>query len=339
MKNFQNLLIALTLLILACCGGKAFSKNPFINWHTVSSDYSFINQMLDSSLNSRMNDSFDVFAMRGCLFGNCKDGIGKFVNSNLTYTGEWRDGKKNGKGECKWLNGNIFDGEWKDDHLLKGKLTFKDGDIYDGEWKNNKREGKGKYTFKDGDIYDGEWKNDKYEGKGKLTFKDGEIYDGEWKNDKYDGKGKATYSNSNIYIGEWKNGKREGKGKYTFKDGSVYIGEWKNDKYEGKGKLTKPTGEVFSEDWVADDYQTSNSNVSNSIIDSTKMSQVSVKSNVKNHPVELYVYATIIMFLFLGISFLYKRSTNLSAKIESLKIQIDEIQRTQLEILRTLKDK
>ena len=38
-----------------------------------------------------------------------------------------------------------------------GKMIYKNGDIYQGEFKNDKKEGKGLMTFTNGNKYDGEW--------------------------------------------------------------------------------------------------------------------------------------------------------------------------------------
>ena len=53
--------------------------------------------------------------------------------------GEWKDGKKNGR----------------------GVLTYASGDKYDGEWKDNKQQGCGVYMRADGSIWHGGlWEND-----------------------------------------------------------------------------------------------------------------------------------------------------------------------------------
>ena len=50
-----------------------------------------------------------------------------------SYSGEWKQDKKEGKGVKVWNN----------------------GDKYDGEWKNDLREGKGTHCFSNGDKYVG----------------------------------------------------------------------------------------------------------------------------------------------------------------------------------------
>ena len=31
------------------------------------------------------------------------------------YTGEWKRGKKFGRGKCEYASGEVYDGDWKDD--------------------------------------------------------------------------------------------------------------------------------------------------------------------------------------------------------------------------------
>ena len=56
--------------------------------------------------------------------------------------------EKNGKGEIKFHNGDVYEGEWVNNNLEtlfwgKGKYTHKNGSFYDGEWQNGMRHGQG----------------------------------------------------------------------------------------------------------------------------------------------------------------------------------------------------
>lgn len=45
--------------------------------------------------------------------GSIKLGPYKLENGSI-YVGEWRKGKKNGKGIQKWEDGSLYEGYWKD---------------------------------------------------------------------------------------------------------------------------------------------------------------------------------------------------------------------------------
>ena len=77
----------------------------------------------------------------------------EFYGSNdvLAFEGEYKNGKRNGKGKEYNINGNL---------------------IFEGEYKNGKRNGKGKEYSTDGDlIFEGEYKNGKRNGKGQEKEK------------------------------------------------------------------------------------------------------------------------------------------------------------------------
>lgn len=61
-----------------------------------------------------------------------------------SYSGEWKDGKIEGRGVFMWVNGDRFEGEWKND-LQNGQGTFaaSDGSVYYGGWKNGLKDGDG----------------------------------------------------------------------------------------------------------------------------------------------------------------------------------------------------
>jgi len=115
---------------------------------------------------------------------------------------------------------SLFDGTYNGEYIIekgkqirngKGKMTYKNGDVYDGEWKNNEKHGKGKMTYgKDGDVhkkykngvYEGHWINDQKWGEGKMTYtKNGRerVWEGPWKFDQKD-KPETTYSKVSNYF-------------------------------------------------------------------------------------------------------------------------------------------
>jgi hypothetical protein len=83
------------------------------------------------------------------------------------YTGEFKDGKRNGQGTCK----------------------FADGAEYTGQWEGGNRNGQGTYKFADVGVYTGEWKEDKINGQGTYTNINGVKSSGNWVDGKLNGKG------------------------------------------------------------------------------------------------------------------------------------------------------
>ena len=127
--------------------------------------------------------------------GNVK--IYKLNTNLLLYEGEYKNGKKNGKGKEYYNNGEI---------------------IFEGIFKRGKKIGIGKEYLNCNKklylIFEGEYKNGNKNGKGKEFDKNGEVeFEGEYKNGKRNGKGIIYYYNGRIkYEGEFLNGVKHGKG-------------------------------------------------------------------------------------------------------------------------------
>lgn len=165
-----------------------------------------------------------------CISGDCKNGFGSWQNcKGKMYTGNFANGKYNGK----------------------GKLTLENGDVYDGNWVNGVKQGSGKYTWNNGNIYEGNWDNDAQQGLGKYTwFNGGDSYHGDWVNSKQQGIGKYTWSNGDVYYGDWVNNRRQGKGEMKWQNKEYYIGEWVNDIRHGKGRSNDSKGRIRDGDWI-----------------------------------------------------------------------------------------
>ena len=83
--------------------------------------------------------------------------LGPYECENQTvYVGQWRNGKKNGRGKQYWTDGSYYEGYWKDSVANgKGRLIHSDGDVYIGQWKDDKAHGYGVYIHTDGSKYEG----------------------------------------------------------------------------------------------------------------------------------------------------------------------------------------
>jgi len=206
------------------------------------------------------------------------------------YTGEFKDGKANGKGTMIWPQGNPatsgkfqrYEGEFVDDLPHgKGKMSIFEGrlrgewDVYEGEFhqglkhgqgklehgdkhryegqfSNNKINGKGTYTWPDGDVYVGDFVNGIRRGHGTLSYADGRKYVGNWDFSR-NGKGTYTWPNGDVYVGDWFYGRRTGRGTLVYANGTKYIGEFKSNMKHGQGRMEYPDGHVESSSWFEDE--------------------------------------------------------------------------------------
>jgi len=167
-----------------------------------------------------------------CLRGNCINGFGTMLYTDGSkYTGEFRQGMREGKGLYYYANKNKFLGEWKKDlRWGEGKMEFTNGDVYTGSFANNQMQGMGTMDFGRGDKYIGQWANNKPNGKGNYYFKSGERYEGDFVNALFEGQGTLFYKSGSFYAGGWKGSKKEGEGAFHDAHGKVVYAHWANDK-------------------------------------------------------------------------------------------------------------
>ncbi|XP_061459179.1 MORN repeat-containing protein 3 [Rhineura floridana] len=155
-----------------------------------------------------------------------------------SYTGEWQDNLKHGKGTQTWKRtGAIYSGDWKfgkrdgyGTYSIPEPVTKDYKKVYSGWWKNDKMWGYGIKFYLDREYYEGEWSFGKRDGWGRMYYKDGSIYEGQWSEDKAGGQGMLRLKNENRYEGSWKDGKKHGPGKFIYLDtGQLYEGFWVAD--------------------------------------------------------------------------------------------------------------
>lgn len=86
------------------------------------------------------------------------------------YDGEWKDGKRSGRGTHEYTNGNSYVGEWKDGKRNgHGAYTWSNGATYVGEWKDGKPNGQGTANYADGSRFVGEFEDGRRTEKGKFV--------------------------------------------------------------------------------------------------------------------------------------------------------------------------
>ena len=106
--------------------------------------------------------------------GDCKDGKAEGLGTakgSAVYVGEFRGGRKHGRGVKTWPWGDRYEGEFADDAkhgtgiYAWGERSAFAGDRYEGGFANDKRDGYGVYVWASGDSYAGPWKDDAVAGR------------------------------------------------------------------------------------------------------------------------------------------------------------------------------
>ena len=96
--------------------------------------------------------------------------------SNGKYEGEFKNGKREGKGIMYYNSGNRYEGEFKNGKFEgRGIYYYRDGDRYEGEYKNGKKDGKGIYYYNNGDREMGDYANGEEVGKHVILTINGAV--------------------------------------------------------------------------------------------------------------------------------------------------------------------
>jgi len=134
----------------------------------------------------------------------------------------------------------------------KGRAIL-NGNIAEGNWKDNRLDGYGSYEIKTVSKYIGQFKNGQFCGQGSITYNNNSKYVGEWKDSKFDGKGTMTFANGAKYVGEWKDNKVTESGSFYTPDGVKHRIEWKDDKAKEKGYIIYIKNPKNSEKFILKD--------------------------------------------------------------------------------------
>lgn len=172
-----------------------------------------------------------------CVSGNCQNGTGTYrYSGNVTYTGRFVNGQREGNGKMSLTNGNVYEGQFQKGRMQgEGTMTYANGDRYVGPWNNDQPNGKGKYFFKNGgERYEGFFVNGKFEGQGTMRYPDGAYYTGNWSNNKKHGAGKLVDVNGTVIKeGTWSMGK--------FATASPSSGQLANNQSQKPNTPAKPS--------------------------------------------------------------------------------------------------
>ena len=142
-----------------------------------------------------------------CISGDCENGYGvyKLINGDK-YEGNWKDNKWNGEGTLYRADGTKkYEGNFKDGLFNgEGTLYYPNGAKYVGNFKDDLYNGEGTLYFANGDKYIGNFKDDLYNGKGTFYLANGNRYSGKFKDNKP--QNGAVYNSNGTKLGEVKNG-------------------------------------------------------------------------------------------------------------------------------------
>ncbi len=171
-------------------------------------------------------------------------GQGEYISQAFRYKGEFKDGKKQGKGVYIWANGDKFDGEFADDQVSgKGRWEFAAGGVYVGDVLNAVMVGKGVLVAKNGDRYEGMFSAGQPHGKGVYVFANGDKYEGSMVSGKMSGNGTYTNKGGDKFIVPFVDGVAHGSGTYEFANGDRYVGDIQNGLLTGKGQYFHSDGQ------------------------------------------------------------------------------------------------
>jgi hypothetical protein len=191
---------------------------------------------------------YEGFFKNGVLSGFGIVNLGdEYDNLNqVSYIGEFKEGKLNGFAKKVWADGSYYEGQWNNNVLINGTISFADEFNYTGEMSyednalTNERDlyqkrtglrlqGMGKYYTVKGDTLIGEFQNGQIIGKGQLLTPS-YTYEGNFERGVSSGYGIQRYRNGSTFSGEWVNGLKEGIFREITSTGITKIAIWSDDK-------------------------------------------------------------------------------------------------------------
>lgn len=129
---------------------------------SISTAIIFVGIMLCATVNAQNSNLPPCPKGQGVVLNDCFGAL--TLTDGRKYTGEWKNGKRNGQGITIFPNGEKYVGEYKDgERYGKGTQTWSDGAKYVGEWKDGLRSGQGIFYAANGSVSrEGIWAEDKF---------------------------------------------------------------------------------------------------------------------------------------------------------------------------------
>ncbi|XP_045021642.1 MORN repeat-containing protein 1 isoform X6 [Bubalus bubalis] len=186
--------------------------------------------------------------------GGRRTGYGVYVypNSFFRYEGEWRGGKKHGRGKLLFKDGSYYEGDFVDGEITgEGcRLWALTGNTYTGQFVLGEPQGHGIMKYQAGGHYEGELFCGLREGHGCLVDADGQVYWGSFHDNKRHGRGRMVFRNGDEYEGNWVRDQRQGHGMLRLADGSTYEGQWHSGVFSGQGSMAHCSGVIYRGIWI-----------------------------------------------------------------------------------------
>ncbi len=181
----------------------------------------------------------------GCIDEKLRrHGRGSYTYSNafFKYTGEWRQGFKEGRGTLEMRDGSAIEADFRDGEITgAGVRRWPTGKVYEGEFEEGEFHGQGRMVLPSGEQYVGDFVRNRRHGTGELTLADGTVFQGRFEMHKKHGAGTEYTANGTVFTGSWVAGLRDGPGKLAYAGGEVLEGTW-------RGGVLDPDGEAKFED-------------------------------------------------------------------------------------------
>jgi len=141
--------------------------------------------------------------------------------------GNFKDGKKHGRGTMVFQNDTYYMGYWENDKFHDKGAIVDNTYMYIGSWVNGICKGKGIYELFDPSgktHYEGEFEENTKHGYGIESYPDGSTYEGYFEQNLKTGKGKFCWKQGFTYVGDFYMNNMEGFGTYNWIDERQYTG-------------------------------------------------------------------------------------------------------------------
>ena len=177
--------------------------------------------------------------------GTDEIGVMIYPPNDDTYTGEFIDGAKNGRGVYKHSNGMVREGEFVDGLHVRGKFIRPDY-TFQGTFVNEMPH-TGTFTYNDGIVFTGTRESETKQ-VGTVRYPDGDIFSGTFEDWKLNGDDARMIVNSRpakfTYRGQMRNGVRQGHGTMHIMSGPLmgehYSARFNMDQEVRKSRVNIP---------------------------------------------------------------------------------------------------